>query len=107
MSERKGTPQHDGNVAVELDKPKLKRPPMFKVVMYNDDYTPMDFVVEVLMRFFHMNEEKASQTMLMVHTQGKATCGVYTADVAETKVAQVVSYANQQQHPLQCGMEEA
>ncbi|XOV88579.1 MAG: ATP-dependent Clp protease adapter ClpS [Pseudomonadota bacterium] len=81
-------------------KPKLKEPPMYKVVLLNDDYTPMEFVVEVLQMFFGMNREKATQVMLAVHTTGKATCGIFTRDVAETKSAQVNQYAQENQHPL-------
>ena len=96
----------DGNFAVELDKPKLKRPPLYKVVLMNDDYTPMEFVVDVLQIFFGLEREKATQIMLNVHTKGKAVCGVYTRDIAETKVAQVNDYSRQNQHPLLCVMEE-
>ena len=81
-------------------KPKLKKPAMWKVVMLNDDYTPMEFVVEVLQVFFGMNGEKATQIMLAVHQTGKATCGIYTKDVAETKSTQVNEYAQENQHPL-------
>ena len=95
----------DGNLAVEQAKPKLKPPPMYKVVMYNDDYTPMEFVVEILEIFFNLNREKATQIMLTVHTQGKAVCGVFTRDIAETKVAQVNQYASDNEHPLLCGID--
>ena len=81
-------------------RPKLKKPPMYKVVLLNDDYTPMEFVVEVLQIFFGMNREKATQIMLAVHTTGKATCGIFTRDIAETKSAQVNQYAQENQHPL-------
>jgi ATP-dependent Clp protease adaptor protein ClpS len=81
-------------------KPQLKKPPMYKVVVLNDDYTPMEFVIEVLQVFFGMNREKATQLMLAIHTTGKATCGVFTRDVAETKSAQVNQYAQESQHPL-------
>lgn len=97
----------DGNLALEQAKPKLKRPSMYKVIMYNDDYTPMEFVVEVLEVFFNMNREKATQIMLTVHTQGKAICGVYTRDIAETKVTQVNQYASDKEHPLLCGIDKA
>lgn len=96
----------DGNLAVELDKPKLKKPPLYKVMIINDDYTPMEFVVDVLQIFFGLEREKATQIMLNVHTKGKAVCGVYTRDIAETKVAQVNDYSRQNQHPLLCLMEE-
>lgn len=95
----------DGSLAVEQAKPKLKPPPMYKVVMYNDDYTPMEFVVEILEVFFNLNREKATQIMLTVHTQGKAVCGVFTRDIAETKVAQVNQYASDNEHPLLCGID--
>ena len=86
-------------------KPKLKKPPMFQVVLLNDDYTPMDFVVEVLSVFFGMNREKATRVMLQVHTEGKGVCGVYTLDVAETKVKQVNEFSRLNQHPLMCQSE--
>lgn len=95
----------DGDVAVQEAKPRLKRPPMYKVVMLNDDYTPMDFVVEVLQMFFAMGREQATRIMLQVHTQGKAVCGVFTRDIAETKAARVNQYARQHQHPLLCEIE--
>ena len=86
-------------------KPKLKEPPMYKVILLNDDYTPMEFVVEVLQKFFSMDREKATQIMLAVHTTGKATCGIFTRDIAETKSAQVNQYAQENQHPLQSDVE--
>ena len=89
------------------EKQELKPPSMYKVIINNDDYTPMDFVVEVLMTFFGMNEEKATQVMLLVHTQGKAVCGVYTRDIAETKAAQVNQYSSECDHPLLCEIERA
>jgi ATP-dependent Clp protease adaptor protein ClpS len=95
----------DGGLAVQAERPKLKRPPMYKVVMMNDDYTPMEFVVETLEIFFGMDREKATRVMLTVHTQGKATCGVYSRDVAETKAAQVNQYARDNEHPLLCEIE--
>ena len=81
-------------------EPKLKKPPLYKVVMLNDDYTPMEFVVEVLQVFFGMSREKATQVMLAVHTTGKATCGIFPRDIAETKSARVNQYAQENQHPL-------
>lgn len=95
----------EGGLAVQTERPKLKRPPMYKVVMINDDYTPMEFVVETLEIFFGMDREKATRVMLAVHTQGKATCGVYSRDVAETKAAQVNQYARDNEHPLLCEIE--
>lgn len=100
-----GAGEGDADTAVQEDKPKLKRPPMYKVVMFNDDFTPMEFVVEVLETFFAMNREKATQVMIRVHTQGKAVCGVYTRDIAETKAAQVNECAKENEHPLLCEIE--
>lgn len=94
-------------LAVETAKPALKPPAMFKVLVLNDDYTPMDFVVEVLESFFSMNREQATRVMLTVHTEGKAVCGIYSRDVAETKAAQVVDYARRHQHPLMAKIEQA
>lgn len=95
----------DGGLAVQVERPKLKRPPMYKVVMMNDDYTPMEFVVHTLETFFGMDPEKATRVMLTVHTQGKATCGIYSRDVAETKATQVNQYARDNEHPLLCEIE--
>ncbi|AWB67608.1 ATP-dependent Clp protease adapter ClpS [Saccharobesus litoralis] len=92
---------------LSAEKQKLKPPPMYKVLLNNDDYTPMDFVVDVLIKFFRLDEEKATQIMLAVHYDGKGVCGVFTAEIAETKVAQVTQYARENQHPLLCTMEEA
>ncbi|MFP5305194.1 MAG: ATP-dependent Clp protease adapter ClpS [Gammaproteobacteria bacterium] len=94
-------------VALEEAKPKLHQPPLYKVVMINDDYTPMDFVVQVLQQFFHHPREKAVQIMLQVHTQGRGVAGVFPAEIAETKTAQVNAYARQHQHPLLTVMEKA
>ncbi len=85
---------------------KIQPPPMYKVILCNDDYTPMDFVVSILQKFFGMNMERATQIMLTVHYKGKAVCGVFTAEIAETKVAQVNQYARQCEHPLLCTMEK-
>ncbi len=98
---------HGTGVVEEVSKPELKRPSMYQVLLMNDDYTPMDFVVEILMVFFSMNQEKATQVMLTVHTKGKAVCGVYTRDVAETKATQVNQYAKESKHPLLCEVEQA
>ncbi|MDR5867614.1 ATP-dependent Clp protease adapter ClpS [Halomonas koreensis] len=95
----------DGDLAVQSSEPELAKPPMYKVVLHNDDFTPMEFVVEVLQTFFHMDNESAVQVMLAVHTQGKATCGVFTRDIAETKSHQVNEYARECQHPLLCDIE--
>lgn len=98
---------HEHGVAVETAKPRLAPPPMYSVLLLNDDYTPMDFVVEVLTRFFGMNLEKATQVMLHVHTRGRGVCGIYTREIAEAKVAQVNDFSRQNQHPLLCTMERA
>lgn len=95
----------DGGLALQESKPELKRPPLFKVVLMNDDYTPMEFVVEVLETFFRMNREQATHVMLTVHTQGKGVCGIFTRDIAETKAAQVNQYARENEHPLLCEIE--
>lgn len=87
-------------------KPDLKRPSMYRVVLLNDDYTPMEFVIQVLMTFFTMNEEKATQVMLAVHTQGKGVCGIYSRDVAETKSTQVNQFSRHNKHPLLCEVEK-
>jgi ATP-dependent Clp protease adaptor protein ClpS len=97
-------PSH--GLAVEEAKPRLKRPSLYRVVLLNDDYTPMEFVVQVLQSIFGMDRSTATRIMLEVHTKGKGVCGVYTFEIAETKVAQVVSLAEQHQHPLLCTMEE-
>ena len=88
------------DTVIERAKPQLKSPAMYKVILLNDDYTPMEFVIEVLQTFFAMNREKATQIMLAVHTVGRATCGIYTRDIAETKSAQVNQFAQDNQHPL-------
>ncbi len=90
----------DRGVAVAEAKPKLKKPPMYKVILLNDDYTPMEFVVHVLETFFGMNREKATQVMLAVHTQGSAVVGIFPRDIAETKSEQINQYAQENQHPL-------
>ncbi|MBK5344792.1 ATP-dependent Clp protease adapter ClpS [Pseudomonas sp. TH49] len=101
--------EHDDDsagVAVQEAKPALQAPPMYKVVLFNDDYTPMDFVVEVLEMFFNLNRELATKVMLAVHTEGRAVCGVFTRDIAETKAMQVNQYARESQHPLLCEIEK-
>lgn len=95
----------DDDIAVQEAKPKLKKPPMYKVILLNDDYTPMDFVVHILESFFNLSNDKAQNVMLNVHTKGKGVCGVYTRDIAETKVEQVNDYSRHNQHPLLCTME--
>ncbi len=102
-----GDPWRGGDAALELEsaEPKLKRPPLYKVVLLNDDYTPMDFVVRVLELFFRMGRERATQVMLAVHTQGRGICGIYVRDIAEAKAAEVNRYAREHQHPLLCEIE--
>lgn len=100
-------PENDEGLAVQEAKPAVKRPSLYKVVLINDDYTPMEFVVHVLETFFSMNREKATQIMLNVHVQGKGLCGVYTKEIAETKVNLVNDYSREHQHPLMCSMESA
>jgi len=92
---------------LEQTRPKLKKPPLFKVVLINDDYTPMEFVVHILETIFNHNRDQATLIMLHVHKLGKGVCGVFTRDIAETKVVQVNNYARENKHPLMCEMEEA
>lgn len=92
---------------VEETRPKLARPPLYRVVLLNDDYTPMEFVVEVLERFFALERELAVRVMLKVHTEGRGVCGVFTREVAETKAADVNQYARDNEHPLLCEIEPA
>jgi len=104
MSERDSN-REDGPV-VEQARPKLAKPPLWKVFLLNDDYTPMEFVVEVLQVFFTLDKEQATRVMLHVHQRGKGVCGVFTREIAETKVAQVTQFARESRHPLLCEMEE-
>jgi len=97
--------QHQDNTIEQEAKPKLKRPAMFRVVLLNDDYTPMEFVVELIENFFYHSREDATRIMLKVHTEGKGVCGIYTEDVAETKASLVNQYAQEHQHPLLCQTE--
>ncbi|WFE68943.1 ATP-dependent Clp protease adapter ClpS [Thiomicrospira sp. R3] len=97
--------QTSDNLVLDPVKQKAKPPKRYKVVLLNDDFTPMEFVVDVLIRFFKMDEDKAVQVMLAVHQQGKGICGVYSREVAETKAYQVNQYARQNQHPLKCQIE--
>ncbi|WP_246624646.1 ATP-dependent Clp protease adapter ClpS [Oceanobacter mangrovi] len=101
MSQQTGD-DSDGGVAVQHADPQLKRPAMYSVIMLNDDYTPMEFVVEVLQRFFSKSPEQATHIMLAVHTKGSAVCAIYTKDIAETKSELVNQYARECQHPLLC-----
>jgi ATP-dependent Clp protease adaptor protein ClpS len=107
MSDFDPSKDNDGNTELLEAKPQLKKPPLYKVILLNDDFTPMDFVVEILTTFFNMSEEKATQVMLQVHTQGAGVCGTFSKDVAETKVHIVNEYSREHHHPLMCAMEEA
>jgi ATP-dependent Clp protease adaptor protein ClpS len=109
MSERKDQFDQNGSpdLAVEEARPKIKQPPLYRVVLINDDYTPMEFVVDILETVFSMERTRATQVMLEVHTKGKGICGVFNFEIAETKVAQVTALAQQHQHPLLCTMEES
>jgi len=102
-------PMDSGNrdgVVLDTQKSRVKPPPLYKVVLLNDDYTPMDFVVAVLQTIFSMTREQATQVMLKVHREGMGVCGVYPKDVAATKVEQVIAFSRKHEHPLQCLMEE-
>ena len=98
---------YEDGLVVQESKPKVKQPPLYKVVLLNDDYTPMDFVVYILENFFSMDRENATRIMLEVHTKGKGVCGMFTHEVAETKVNQVNNFSRENQHPLMCTMEKA
>jgi len=98
--------KHQENTLEAIKTQKPKPPSMYSVLIFNDDYTPMEFVVEVLERFFNKNREQATQIMLQVHTKGSGVCGIYPLDIAETKVSQVLDLAKEQGHPLQCNMRE-
>ena len=98
--------RYKDDVITQANKPQTDSPSLYKVLLLNDDFTPMDFVIEVLQQFFHMNAEKATRVMLQVHNEGRGLCGIYTKDIAATKVAQVLQYAQTHHHPLQCVMEE-
>ena len=93
-------------LALEEARPEIKRPPMYRVILLNDDYTPMDFVIEILQTFFGMSHDRATQVMLHVHTKGKGVCGVFTFEIAETKVVLVNDYSRRSEHPLKCTMEK-
>lgn len=105
MSSERDIQSDEGDLAVERARPKLKRPPLYKVLLLNDDYTPMEFVVIVLEKFFAKPREQAVQIMLHVHQRGTGVCGLYPLEIAETKVQQVMDFAQEHQHPLQCTME--
>ena len=97
---------HDLQV-IEQTRPKIAQPSLYKVILLNDDYTPMEFVIDIVARFFNHDEEQATQIMLAVHTQGKGVCGIYTKDVAETRAMQVNQHSRQHKHPLLCEVESA
>ena len=99
--------EREQGVVVEASRPQTARPPLYQVVLLNDDYTPMEFVVVVLETFFNMARERATQVMLHVHTRGKGICGVFSREVAESKVAQVNEFSRLHQHPLLCTMEKS
>ncbi|MCU9850215.1 ATP-dependent Clp protease adapter ClpS [Defluviimonas sp. WL0024] len=105
MSDRKSGDDHETSVATKM-RPKTQRPPLYKVLLLNDDYTPMEFVVHVLERYFGMSHSQAFEIMLTVHKKGLAVVGVFSFEVAETKVAQVMDFSRRHQHPLQCTMEK-
>lgn len=105
MSDKTGRPEGETGVVTKT-RPKTQRPPLYKVLLLNDDYTPMEFVVHVLERFFGMSHAQAFELMLTVHKKGLAVVGVFSFEVAETKVAQVMDFARRHQHPLQCTMEK-
>jgi ATP-dependent Clp protease adaptor protein ClpS len=106
---RNDEPRRGGDTGARIitkTRPKTKRPSLYRVLLLNDDYTPMEFVVYVLERFFGKQHEEATRIMLHVHQKGVGICGVYTYEIAETKVAQVMGFARQHEHPLQCTMEK-
>ena len=107
LMSRKNETERDHGLMVETSRPEVAPPPLYQVLLLNDDYTPMDFVVTVLQQFFAMDLEKATQVMLHVHTRGRGVCGVYTREVAESKVAQVNEFSRMNQHPLLCTMEKS
>ena len=100
-------PEDDHGVVLAPERTEVQPPPLYRVLLLNDDYTPMDFVIEVLRLFFGMNHELATQVMLHVHTRGQGVCGVFTRELAETKVAQVNEFSRSHHHPLLCTMEQA
>ena len=102
-----GDDGRSGTAIITKTKPKTKRPNLYRVLLLNDDYTPMEFVVLVLERFFNKSREDATRIMLHVHQNGVGECGVFTYEVAETKVTQVIDFARENQHPLQCTLEKA
>ena len=107
MSNGEQRPRQDDGLILQEAKPRLKKPPLFKVILLNDDYTPMEFVVHVLEVFFGKDRQSATRIMLEVHTRGKGVCGTFTHEIAETKVAQVNAYSRENSHPLLCTLEQA
>ena len=107
MSDERQDGEQRQGLLVDEAEPRIKRPTLYKVVLLNDDYTPMEFVVEILQNFFRMDRSKATQVMLHVHTRGMGVCGVFAYEIAETKAAQVNDYSRKHQHPLLCTLEEA
>jgi ATP-dependent Clp protease adaptor protein ClpS len=99
--------EQDEGLALQEARPRLKRPPLYKVILINDDYTPMEFVVHILESIFALNRETSTRIMLEVHTRGRGVCGIYTHEIAETKVEQVNNYSRENNHPLLCTMEKA
>ena len=104
--ERNGTSGGRGTSVITRVQPKVKKPSLYRVLLLNDDYTPMEFVIHILERFFQKDREAATRIMLQVHNHGVGECGTYTYEVAETKVMQVMDFAREHQHPLQCVMEK-
>jgi len=97
---------HDTGLVVQESRPDVEEPKRYMVILVNDDFTPMEFVVEILTLFFHLDEESATRVMLNVHTKGKGVCGVFSKDIAETKVVMVNEFAKENEHPLLCTMEQ-
>ena len=107
MTEHRESNRPEHGFVVEEAQPETAQPPLYRVILLNDDYTPMEFVVDVLEKFFAMDRPMATRVMLEVHTRGKGVCGVFTYEIAETKVSQVTGYSREHQHPLLCTLEEA
>lgn len=106
MSDKNPPKTGNESATITLSATKLIPPSMYNVLLHNDDYTPMDFVIDVLQRFFRLDSESATEVMLNVHYKGVGTCGTFIAEIAETKVAQVINYAQKNEHPLRCSMEK-
>lgn len=107
MSDEQQQDDHAGGLQLKEAKPETKEPPLFQVILLNDDFTPMEFVVHILEHFFALDHEKATRIMLNVHHNGKGVCGTFTRDIAETKMVTVNEYARANEHPLLCTIEEA